>query len=287
MTYSFLGLGKPIAAVNNILKTRIMSFHRDNPDRTLPLEPGGIFASDISMAAAFAGDNNMCVYMSIDELLQKSDIIFIFLTDKALKNISLTLGKHLIKGKIFCHFSGGYFADILDFNSANTYLSMYLPYFTKDNEGHTISPHILAEGYGKNIDRLMEVFSELKINITFITAEEKLMYLTAVNLAKDMPLVLKETAKRLAGYALASGPDTSRELVHMLTETPSELNSYNSMEARDADFVSRQFDILKSVGIEDITNLYGSLVKIHSQISGPDDALNRISNLAQRALDKK
>mgnify|MGYP003308414284 CR=1 FL=1 len=85
MTYSFIGLGKPIAAVNNLLKASIKNYRKDHPGQIPILTPGGIFASDLTNAAAFAGDNDMCVYMTIEELLKNSDLVFVFINDKALK----------------------------------------------------------------------------------------------------------------------------------------------------------------------------------------------------------
>ena len=287
MVYSFIGLGKPIAAVNNILKTKMREYRKQNPHMECPLKVGGIYATDLSMAASFAGDNDMCVYMSIDELLKKSDIIFIFLTDKALKGISINLGKHIAKRKIFCHFSPAYLAEILDFNSANTYVSMFLPYFSKDDDGHSFSKHIIAEGYGKGIDRLKEIFLNLEIDISFITAEEKIMYLTAVNLCRDMNFVLNATAQRLAKYALASCKDLRGELMDLIIQTPSELNTYNPIEAENVDFIQKQCRMLKALGISDITNLYSSLMSISLKLLAQNENTEKISQDVQKILDQK
>ncbi len=287
MVYSFIGLGKPIAAVNNILKNHIRDYRRAHPGANMPLTPGGIFASDLSRAAAFAGDNDMCVYMSIEDLLQKSDIIFVFLSDKALKNISVTIGKYLIKGKIFCHFSPAFSADILDFNSNNTYLSMYLPVFSKDEQGHTVSNRIIAEGYGKNTDKLKDTFCELGIDMSFVSSDERLMYLTAVNIVKDMSVILKYTAKRLAKYALASHGELCDELTDIMLQTPSDLNSYSAIDAGDADFVSKQCKALKSLGINEITDLFCSLLKISSKLSEPGEAMDKIASIAAKTMGQK
>lgn len=287
MIYSFIGLGKPLAAVNNTLRNHICEYHKSHPDSPLPLEPGGIFASDISRAAAFAGDNDMCVYVSIEDLLQKSDIIFVFLSDKALRSISVTIGKYIIKGKVFCHFSPAFGADILDFNSGNTYLSMYLPRVFKDDDGHTVAKSIIAEGYGRNLDKIKNIFSELCMDVSFVSADEKLMYHTAASIAKDMPLVLKYTAKRLAKYALASHGKLCDELTDIMMQTPSDLNSYNAIDSEDVDFVQRQCDALKSLGMSEITNLFCSLTSISAKLAEPTEKTDKISSIVSKAMDKK
>ena len=101
MKYSFIGLGKPMGAVNNLFKSHIKKYRLSHVGEEMPLEPGGVFSSNLSAAASFAGENDMCVYLTLEELLINSDIIFIFLPDKAIKTISLTLGKYDVKNKIF------------------------------------------------------------------------------------------------------------------------------------------------------------------------------------------
>ena len=284
MTYSFIGLGKPIAAVNNLLKTHIKNFRLQNPGQIPLLPPGGIFASDYSMAAAFAGDNDMCAYMNIDDLLKNSDLVFVFLSDKALKSVSLNLGKHNPKGKIFCHFSPAYCADILDFNSNNTYVSMILPYITKDDEGHSFSNHIIAEGYGKQVDTLRDIFRIFQIDISFVTRDEKFIYLTGANMAKDMPIILKYASQRLIKYALASDADLAKELMDLAFEDAAQLNTYNAVTNSDVDFVYNQCEALKNLGIDDITNLYSSLLTICAEVEKTTDATQKIIKTAKRTM---
>jgi len=287
MTYSFIGLGKPIAAVNNLLKTHIKNYRRLHPGEIPLLTPGGIFASDLSKAAAFAGDNDMCVYMAIEDLLKSSDIVFIFLSDKSLKNISLTLGKHNAKGKIFCHFSPAYSADIMDYNSSNTYISMILPYITKDDDGRSFTNHIIAEGYGKNIDRLKDIFRLFQIDISFITREERLIYLTGVSLAKDMPIILKYASKRLIKYALASHTDLSNELMELSFEDPAQLSTYDAVNNSDTDFVQRQCDALKNLGIDEISKLYSSLLSISAGVSKSAEEADKFTKIVKHTLEQK
>ena len=54
MKYSFIGLGKPIGAVNNLLKSSIKKYRLSHVGEVMPLEPGGVFSSNISAAASFA-----------------------------------------------------------------------------------------------------------------------------------------------------------------------------------------------------------------------------------------
>jgi hypothetical protein len=286
MTYSFIGLGKPIAAVNNLLKTKIKNYRKTHPGEITVLSPGGIFASDLSMAAAFAGENDMCVYMTIEELLKNSDLIFVFLSDKALKNISITLGKHSVKGKIFCHFSPAFTADILDFNSGNTYISMLLPYILKDDDGKSIADTIIAEGYGRGTETLKDVFKMFGIDVSFVTADEKIIFETATTLSKDMAVILKYAARRLIKYSLASHSELSQKFMNLAFDDPAQLNTYNPVDAQDVHFVQRQCSALKSLGIDDITSLYCDLLKISSLIQQSEES-EKIMQTAKRTLEQK
>ena len=286
MTYSFIGLGKPIATVNNLLKSKIKSYRKSHPGEESVLSPGGIFASDYSLAATFAGENGMCAYLTIEELLKNSDLIFVFLSEKALKNISVTLGKHNVKGKIFCHFSPAFTADILDFNSNNTYVSMTFPYFTKDDDGKTNAEHIIAEGYGKGLDTLKDVFKMFQIDASFVTSQEKVIFETAALLSKDMAVILKYASQKLIKYSLASHGELCQKLMDLSFDDSAQLNTYNPVEANDIDFVQRQCSALKNLGIDDITDLYCNLLKISTRIY-PSEESKKIMQTAKRTIEQK
>lgn len=286
MTYSFIGLGKPIAAVNTLLKTKIKNYRKNHPGEEPVLSPGGIFASDYSMAAAFAGENGMCAYLTIEELLKNSDLVFVFLSDKALKNISVTLGKYNAKGKIFCHFSSGFTADILDFNSNNTYVSMSFPYVIKDDDGKTTAEHIIAEGYGKSLDNLKDIFNMFQIDASFVTSDEKIIFETAASLSKDMAVILKYASQRLIKYSLASHGELCQKLMDLSFNDPAQLNTYNPVEAKDIDFVQRQCSALKNLGVDDITDLYCNLLKISTRIY-PSEESEKIVQTAKRTIEQK
>ena len=283
MKYSFIGLGKPIGAVNKLFKSQIKKYRLTHVGEEMPLEPGGVFSSNLSAAASFAGENDMCVYLTLEELLINSDIIFIFLPDKAIKTISLTIGKYDVKNKIFCHMSSAHTADILDFNSKNSYMSWHFPYFIKDENDHSIPGKIVAEGYGKRIDALKEALGILGIETFFVSPEEKLMYIAALSVAKDLPLMLEYTSKRLIKYALGSHSTLSQELMEMVNTSPDSFNSYDPVEKDDADFAARQLDILQKLGIDEITKLYSSLLAISAQTKDtPTKETERIALLSKK-----
>ena len=283
MKYSFIGLGKPIGAVNTILRSQIKSYRKAHFGEPLPLEAGGVFASNLSAAALFAGENDMCVYQTVEELLLNSDIIFVFLSDKALKSISLSFGKLDLKNKIFCHVSPAFSADILDFNSRNSYVSLFFPYFKKDEEGRTIPGRIIAEGYGKRLYSFKEALNALSIDFSFVTAQEKLMYITGATIAKDFPLMLEYTAKRLIKYSLSSDTELADELMEMAKINPMNLNSYNPAKEDNSNFALKQLEALENLGINDITRLYSSLLEISAHTKEEQSKeTERIAMLAKR-----
>ena len=179
--------------------------------------------------------------------------------------------------------SSAHTADILDFNSKNSYMSWHFPYFIKDENEHSYPGRIIAEGYGKRIEAFKEALDVLKIETFFVSPEEKLMYIAALSISKDLPLMLEYTSKRLIKYALGSYSDLSQELMEMTKTSPETFNSYDPVEKDDADFAARQLDILQKLGIDEITRLYSSLLAISAQTKDtPTKESQRIALLSKK-----
>ncbi len=284
MVYSYIGASKQIYSFNNMLKHKIEADKRLKKSFVSPLETGGIYSGAAGTTAAIAGELDMSAYLSVRDVIEKSDIIFMFLSDKDLKNISGYLGRFKVKNKIFCHFSPAYSADILDFSSDNTYISMYMPYFVRDNENEPYPEHILAYGYGRRLDKFKEIMSELNISCSFVSSEEKLLCLTAVNMAREMPSTLTSTAQRLVKYSLATSPEISESIRRIMDENPKRLSGYDAVEADNKDFALTQCRLLANLGLSDITKMYISLLRVYIDSYEPTENRKRIMRYTMENL---
>ena len=262
MIYSFIGMGKPISVFNNTLKARIKNYKSEHGGTSPLLVPGGIYAADTSKAAMFAAENDMNLYVDVGDLLSKSDIIFLFLSDKALSFIASTLMKYPVKGKIFCHFSPSFRAGVLDFDSANTYACMHLPYYEKTAKGTDTFGRIMVEGYGKGIDSIAYALGELGLKCTLLNDEEMLMYRMAMSVSSNMTEILMRESRRMIKYSLASDKDLCNDILDIVQTNREMLNSDITGRITDDELVKEQCRILKRVGMNRFSDVYASLMSM-------------------------
>ncbi len=284
MVYSYFGASRQILSFNNMLKKKTDEDKRIKKSFVSILEADGIYAGTVDTTANLAGELDMCAYLNPKDVIEKADIIFIFLDDEDLKKISDYLGRFNVRDKIFCHFSPAYTAKILDFSPANTYISMYLPYLVEDNASEAYPEHIIASGYGRRLADFKKVFTELGIDCSFVSPEEKLLCLTAVNMVREMPAALTATAQRLVKYALATSPDMSEGIRRVMSENPHMLNGYDAIKEDNEDFALTQCQLLANVGLNDITKMYISLLKVYTDSFEPTENRKRVMRYTMENL---
>ncbi len=262
MKYSFVGMSWPMKAVNSILRKRISEFRRKYPGETPPLEPVGIFSPNVTQAALFAGDNDMEIHYTFFDVLNSSDIIFVFLGDKSLENLSLSFNKYDIKGKILCHASPAFTGDVLNVNSYNTYASMLITSGAEKESADSGFGPLLLEGRGRRFDEFKSSLDFLGIEYHVVTAEEKRVYLTGINFIKDFPPIMEEIGRRLIRMSLAGIPDVRDEIIENVNSCISEITSYNALENDNKDYLNHQKDLMKSIGVESLSRLFEAIVSM-------------------------
>ncbi len=259
MRFSYLGLNEPINLINPSLFSFIRSFRHKEP-MLPPLTPSGVYALNLEETARFAANNEMAVYTSATQLIKSSDIIFCFLPDKALKGLASDLRGHGIKGKIFCHFSPAFNADILDFGEDNTYASFFIPSFEKLTDGKLKPSDMFIEGYGDRYDEILYVCKILGIPFHEINKNDKLMYLTAISMLTDFKDFIEEASKKLLKISLYNNYDLYEEILVKYKSKNHILNHYDPTNADDVRTIEAQSDLLSSIGIDDVSALYASLI---------------------------
>ena len=99
--------------------------------------------------------------------------------------------------------------------------------------------------------------------------------------------ILKPASKLVYGSnAIMYGDDSeaAAEVMDIAFENPELLTSYDAVKNDDADYALRQSEILKSLGIDDITKIFSSLLGASAHIANPTEAAERISTIAKRTL---
>ena len=285
MRFSYLGLNEPINLINDFLFSFIRSFRRKQP-MLPPLTPSGIYAQNVEEAARFAADNEMAVFTSADQFIKSSDIIFCFLPDKALKNLARDLRGHEIKGKIFCHFSPAFNAEVLDFGEENTYASFLMQCLEKLPDGKLKPTDIFVEGYGSRYDEIFYVCQILGIALHEISKNDKLMYMTAMSMLTDFKDYIEEASKKLLKISLYNNYELYENILEKYNSKDYILNNYDPLKTSDVRTVEAQSDMLSSIGLDDVSTLYASLLLAKARgLDAQTSASSHIKQIAQKLIN--
>ncbi len=285
MRFSYLGLREPVNLINDALFSFIRSFRRKQP-MLPPLTPSGVYAQNVEEAARFAANNEMAVFTSASQFLKSSDIIFCFLPDKALKNIAHDLRGHEIKGKIFCHFSPAFNAEVLDFGEENTYASFLIPCLEKLPDGKMKPTDIFVEGYGARYDEIFYVCQILGITLHEISKNDKLMFMTATSMLTDFKDYIEQAARKLLKISLYNNYELYKEISAKHNNKDYILNNYDPIKASDVRTLESQSDMLSSMGLDEVSTLYASLLL--AKVRGLDaqtPASSRVEEIAQKLIN--
>lgn len=287
MVFSYLGLSKPLTVVNEAIMSYIGAYYKKHGRISAPLTPGGVYGTDISAVANFAAANDMCAYITADEMIRKSDIIFCFLPDKAIRTLAQSLRGHGIRNKIFCHFTPAFDANILDFGTDNTYISFFIPVYQHMQTGKIKPKHIFAEGYGDRFDEVTYIAEMLDIPLTLISTEDKAIYLTAANFLNDFSTYIEQAAKKLMRISLYSRPELADTIFKQYKSQDHTLNSYDPIKGGNVRFLENQSDMLSALGLKDVSTLFGSLLLAESRMIDSDKpGYSRITDIAKRLINK-
>lgn len=252
MVFSYLGLSNPINEINTLITASLSRFRKQNGLVAPSLSPGGVFSNNLSETASFASETNMAIYTSAQDLFRKSDIIFVFVPDSALRTLASSLRGHGIRDKIICHFSHGYDASVLDFDHMNTYVSI-MHMSTPDGSENVWA----AEGYGEGFGNFLDSLKSVGINVTSISSNAKSLLLAGLNIATKMPEMIAEISENLIKKAFESDPPIGEKLMD------NRLNADVSFgHIRNLKLINNQKAVLTSQGLNDAGIIYGAYLSV-------------------------
>lgn len=284
MKFSFLGLSKPASKVCDALLETIKDYRIKMSGATSPLIPGGVYVPNLEICTAFASSKDLAVYISIGDLVEKSDVIFTFLPDSTFKNLHKSFRRYDIKGKIFCHFNPEYDAENLDFGPDNTYVSILLPAIKK-NGAIDLSYGIIMQGYGERFDEFLGVIETLGIKVKCLNSDEKCLYQGAVNIMKNVPKLAVESSKKLVRSVLGSDCDIVKLFDDVKISDEYIMPSNSPCEKGDTEYIDMQKKLMKSMGLEDSQVFYATLLLAKVLDSVPDSS-QTIKDIAKSIIRK-
>ena len=252
MVYSYLGLSNPIEKVNSVLNRAITAYRKQNGPDTSLLSQGGVFSNNLSETAAFASANDMAIYTSADDLFRKSDIIFVFIPDSALRTLASSLRGHGIRDKIICHFSPGYDASVLDFDHMNTYVS--LVHLCPDG---SVSDFFVAEGYGDGYEVFLDAMNHTGIKTASVSSKDKSLMIAGITMASKLPMLVDKISDKLIKQAFQS----NSEIGELVIDNKFDLDlSFNYI--RNQSFLRNQKEAFLVNSMSDAGLLYGAYLSI-------------------------
>lgn len=287
MVVSYLGLSDPLEAVNEAVLNHIVSYRKANNGLSTILEIGGIYDTNLRVAANFAAKYEIAVYTRLEDFIKRSDAIFVFLPDNMLKKFCNTLKAAKVKNKIICHFNPGYNADVLDLGEENTYVSFYIPSFRKCSDGKSKPDIVFVEGYGKDFANIEIIMNLLDFKFCMMSEIEKELYLTAANFLNDFPKHIENVAHRLMKIALHGNPSVAEEIFNNYKDNQILINSYDPVATSNSGFLTKQYDVISKMGISDIASLFAAFILSENYCYGMDFAAQmKIERMCRKLLKR-
>lgn len=269
-------------SVNEALQRYIKKYRYNYPEIPPPLEPGGVYMTDIRKSALFAGKNDMAVCFNFMDTFKKSDIIFVFMSENGLRSIASKMERSGIRNKIICHFNPHFNADILDFGSENTYVSFLIPILEKA-AGVYKAHHLIAEGYGDRFDEVKYLADMMEMECIFLNSKEKNVYTTGIDFLNTYTYMMKKIGVFLIETALASEPDVCNDIIKKLPLKEYISNPVSDITKLDYDYVLRQEKVLKDIDLKYIKKAYAGVVaSINQYIDADPDLKKALSRKTKR-----
>lgn len=132
----------------------------------------GVFSQNIETTANLALEINTKAYISLDDIIEDADIIFVCQPDSSLVAFSEYIKEKRIKGKIFCHFGSKYDSAVLSCGITNTCYSMSFPYtFLSLSDFRSIC--VCFEGEGKRAHEFEAAMKAIFPKAVFCSRSDK------------------------------------------------------------------------------------------------------------------
>lgn len=207
MKFGFIGAGKVGFSIGKY-------FSRNN------LDVVGYYSKSQESAIKAAEFTNSSYFNSIEELINKSDVIFITTPDRIIKEVWDNINKDIIKNKIICHCSGSLsseiFSNIEDHKAYGYSIHPLFAISDKYNSHKTLNEaFITIEGHERYLEFFQELFLKLGNKVKIISKENKDKYHAAATIVSNQVIALAKVGIDLL-YSFGFSKEEAQEALYPL-----------------------------------------------------------------------
>lgn len=154
-------------------------------------------------ASLFTGTKH---FLSVEELVKESTIIFITVPDDEIFNVYQKIKNNSLNGKILCHSSGSLsshiFSDIDDFGAYSYSIHPIFPISSKYESYKVLKDAVFTiEGHEQYLPMLLELFMSMGVKIIPLKAADKSLYhLASVTVSNIFLALLGRSCNYLKSY---------------------------------------------------------------------------------------
>lgn len=217
MRIGFIGAGKVGFTFGRYIAEK-RELVREKMDGALCLEVGGYFSASRQSAELAAEFTETCVYDSLEQLCEYSEIIFLTVPDGQIGEVWKSIKDLDIRGRIICHASGAMTSDIFSgITEAGAFgysihpmyaiSSKYESYKELDNSFFTV------EGDDRYVDKVCSVIRALGNSCVRIDGTDKVKYHGAAVFASNLVTGLLAVSQELLTQCGFSAEEAQRAIV--------------------------------------------------------------------------
>lgn len=228
------------------------------------IELCGIYSKDANISVNAAITLNCGVFLSLNDLFNEADIIFIGAGDSKLPQFPEVFKNNHVHDKILCHFSESYNSDILSCGTTNTYASIYMPYARKAAKLQNLTDEcIMVEGFGKDFKKISKMLASLHDNVVICSESDKALAVLARRFSTDYVTELLSVSVQMCKFAGIYSPQKFYEhFIRTFIDNKSfkEGNICEYAENRQSvsteNLIRKDISLLNKINYSDFKSLY-------------------------------
>ncbi|MBQ7900768.1 MAG: hypothetical protein IJ365_02235 [Clostridia bacterium] len=232
--------------------------------------PIGFFCNPISGCSKIADKYKCAIFLDIDSLCSKSEVIVIATEDAMLPAVVQTLTRLHIHDKIIISIADGISAHELDTGYDNTYVVLSAPVpFEQMNDKELAEASVVCEGYGGKYDLLCTFFNLGGFSCSRLTPAQMRLYRANMHLLHYGILSLIITANKLCKITTDDKHHNIAPAVRNAIKSASYGTSAISEPYKTGkpQQIKELINTFENNGIDSIAQLYGAVAKVITENS--------------------
>ncbi len=162
----------------------------------------GYYSKSETSAKAAAEFTHTRYYLSLNEIINDSDALFLTCPDGEIENVWNSIKRYSLTGKVICHCSGALscavFSEISQMGAFGYSIHPFFAISSKENSYKEISKaYITIEGDEKYLNYWETFFAKMGNSVKIISGEKKVLYHSAAVFASNLICALFEESIKL------------------------------------------------------------------------------------------